>query len=71
VTTWISTWAAACAGLVTVSWLLDVILTLEPAAEPNSTDLTPVKPDPLTVIVVPPAVVPADGDTNVTTGTAS
>jgi hypothetical protein len=56
---------------VTVSWLLDVILTLEPAAEPNSTDLTPVKPDPLTVIVVPPAVVPADGDTNVTTGTAS
>ena len=49
---------ASGAGLVTVSWLSLTTARLVPGTSPNSTDVTPDRPVPVTVTVSPPAAAP-------------
>jgi hypothetical protein len=58
------------AGACTVSDVFDVTLNAVAATPPKCTPLAPVKPLPVTVTLVPPAVVPEDGETPVTVGAA-
>ena len=70
VVTTMSTVAGACAGLVTV--ICDaVLLTIVAVMPPNVTDVAPERFDPLMTTVVPPAVSPVVGDTDVMTGDVS
>ncbi len=70
VVTVISTVPAASAGLVTVIEvsLLTVIAPVAFGVPPNMTSFAPVKPTPVMVTGVPPAVEPAVGETPVTVG---
>ena len=65
----ITTVPAACAGLVTLTDDdIDVALTTVPAVVPNVTFVTFVRTLPKMVTVVPPAVVPRDGERLVMAG---
>ena len=63
-----STVSAACGGLVAVIEAALVIVQLEAAVLPNFTEVAPVKPVPVMVTDVPPAVVPDTGEMPVTVG---
>src|SRR5262249_34825550 len=56
------------AGAMTCNLLAEITFTLLPAAVPKVTFFTLVNPLPVTVTVVPPAGVPACGDTDETIG---
>ena len=59
---------AACAGDVAVIWVSEFIVKLVAAVLPKLTAVTLVKPEPVMMTDVPPAVVPAVGLTEVMTG---
>ena len=59
---------AASAGVTAVSWVEETTLKLVAATEPKATFVAPVKPVPVIVTVVPPAVVPEVGETLVMAG---
>ena len=59
---------AACAGDVAVIWVSELIVKLVAAVAPKLIAVTSVKPEPVIVTDVPPAVVPAKGLTDVITG---
>ena len=63
-----STVPAPCAGAVTFSCEADTGVNAVPATPPNFTDVAPDRFEPFTVTTVPPAVGPATGDTDDTTG---
>jgi hypothetical protein len=56
------------AGALAVSEVAELTLNEVAATEPNLTAVAPVKPVPVTVTEVPPAVGPEDGLTEVTVG---
>ena len=66
-----STVPAACAGAVAVIWVALSTVKLAAGVPPNDTALAPVSPVPVTVTLVPPAVVPDVGLTLVTVGAAT
>ena len=70
VVTCTSTVPAACAGAVTLSCDADTGVNPVPATPPNFTDVAPDRFEPFTVTTVPPAVGPATGETDDTTGDA-
>ena len=59
---------AAADGETAVMDVSEFTVKLLAGLEPNETVLAPVKPVPVTVIVVPPAVGPESGETPVTAG---
>ena len=65
-----STTPERAAGEVTIKEVSDTTERLVPRLEPKETELAAVNPLPVTVTVVPPAVLPEDGDTAVTVGAA-
>ena len=71
VATVISTVAAACDGLVAVIDVLELTVKLTAATPPKKTPVAPVKPVPMIVTLVPPAVLPVLGETEVTVGAAA
>jgi len=68
VVTVMSTVPAEWAGDTTVIWVSLSTCTEVPPVESNVTAVAPVKSEPVTVTVVPPAVLPVDGETPVTLG---
>ena len=64
----ISTVPAASAGEVAVIWVSELMVKLVAAVLPKLTAVTLIKPEPVIVTDVPPAVVPAAGLTDVMTG---
>src|ERR1700676_3839593 len=64
-----STVAAASAGEMMVMDVAELTTRPVPAVVPNFTTVAPVKPVPVTVTLVPPAVDPVLGETLVTVGT--
>ncbi len=68
VVTWTLTVPTAWAGVLTRSWLADSTVVPVPATPPNVTRLAPVRFEPVTVTVVPPAVGPDAGDSERTAG---
>ena len=71
VVTWTSAVPAAWAGAVAVIWVSESTVKLVAAVPSKVTAVAPVKPVPLTVTTVPPAVLPLDGDSPLTTGGAT
>jgi len=65
-----STAPAVCAGEVAVMLVADTTVNDEAAVEPNDTPVAPVKFVPVIVTLVPPAVGPAAGVSDVTVGDA-
>ena len=63
---------AACAGAFAVILVVETTWTVSPAFPAPNVTLAPAtrNPDPVSVTVVPPAVLPADGVIEVSTGTA-
>jgi hypothetical protein len=59
------------AGEVALSEVAEVKVKLVAATVPKLTELAPVKPEPVTVTVVPPARGPAGGLTALTAGATS
>ncbi len=65
-------WAeAAWAGETAVIWVSESTVKLEATVQPNLTTVAPVKPEPVMVMVVPPAVVPDVGEIAVIAGTGA
>jgi len=52
---------AACAGVVAVIWVALLTVKLEAAVPPKVTAVAPIKPVPVIITVVPPAIGPAAG----------
>ena len=66
-----STTPAGFSGAVAVIFVALVTVTLVAALLPNITAVAPVKPLPVMVTLVPPAVGPDDGEIPATAGTAT
>ena len=66
-----STVPGACAGEVAVIWVAETTVKLEAAVAPKWTAVAPVKPVPVMVTEVPPAVGPVVGATELTVGAAT
>src|SRR5665213_818201 len=56
------------AGAVAVTWVSDTTVNVVAGIEPNVTAVTPVKPEPVTVTLVPPVVSPSVGARPATIG---
>ncbi|MGA8724369.1 MAG: hypothetical protein WB565_04965, partial [Acidimicrobiales bacterium] len=63
--------AAACAGEVAVIWVSETTVKVEAAVVPKVTAVAAVKPVPVMVTEVPPAVGPEVGATELTVGTGA
>ena len=63
--------AAACAGEVAVIWVSETTVKVDAAVAPKVTAVAAVKPVPVMVTEVPPAVGPALGATELTVGTGA
>src|SRR5665213_2235035 len=59
------------AGAVAVTWVSDTTVNVVAGIEPNVTAVTPVKPEPVTVTLVPPAMGPLVGLIAVIVGAAT